>query len=224
MIPDRIQQLEIKGVHFKLYRPESRKPEGVIWLNHGWTGDENSMWVFTGTHFQEFMIIAPRAPHPSANEQHGGYSWVPQSSGKWSTLAELQPSVDLLEMLIQALAHRYSDTSFDRVRMAGFSQGAALSFAYALLYPNRIDRLAGLAGFLPTMVGPAFAESRIKGMPVFIAHGTEDDRVPIEKAREARIVWQKAGAAVEYCESPVAHKLGANCLREFKSFMIQKIP
>lgn len=55
-------------------------------------------------------------------------------------------------------------------------------------------------------------------MPVFIAHGAEDDLLPVELARQAVTVFRKAGARIAYCEDRVGHKLGDNCLRSFEDF------
>ena len=35
----------------------------LLLLLHGWTGDENSMWVFARGLSPNYWIVAPRAPH-----------------------------------------------------------------------------------------------------------------------------------------------------------------
>jgi predicted esterase len=53
---------------------------------------------------------------------------------------------------------------------------------------------------------------------MFIAHGTDDDRVPVEKARLSAELLENAGAAVTYCEEQVGHKLSAKCFRGLEAF------
>src|SRR5450759_824856 len=66
----------------------------------------------------------------------------------------------------------------------GFSQGAMMVYALGLLHPERIRLSAALAGYLPS---PWLAErplDRINNKAYFIAHGTQDDTFPVERARD----------------------------------------
>ena len=103
----------------------------------------------------------------------------------------------------------------------GFSQGAALAYTMAMMYPERIASLAGLSGFLPDGATTWLGPNRLKGLPVFIAHGTEDELVPIERARLSVELLEKAGATVTYCEDNVGHKLSAKCFRGLEAFYQQ---
>ena len=100
----------------------------------------------------------------------------------------------------------------------GFSQGAALVSAMALLHPERIGRLGVLAGFVPSGAESLAAQRPLSGKSVFVAHGTLDDRVNVELARHSVQVLQEAGASVTYCEDEVGHKLSSNCLRALQAF------
>jgi phospholipase/carboxylesterase len=99
--------------------------------------------------------------------------------------------------------------------MVGFSQGAAFSYAFALDNPQRVDRLASLAGFLPS---EADHLAPLSSIPIFVAHGTEDETVPVCMARSARSSLEAAGVKVTYCESETGHKLGANCAKQLRKF------
>jgi len=47
-----------------------------------------------------------------------------------------------------------------------------------------------------------------------VAHGTQDQLVPIDRARTSIELLEQAGAQVTYCEDEVGHKLSANaCVR-----------
>ena len=101
------------------------------------------------------------------------------------------------------------------MHLLGFSQGAALACAYALLNPGRVATLAGLAGFLPEAAAELAADGGLAGLPVFLAHGTQDAMVPVALARKSAAILEQAGARVTYCEDDVGHKLSANCFRGF---------
>jgi len=195
--------------------PEGTGPFPVILLLHGWTGDENSMWVFTQAFPEDFLLLSPRAPHESPL---GGYSWsVPKDS--WPDLDDFRPAVSaLLDLMDNWPAFGAPAADFSNLRLAGFSQGAALTYALGLIHPERVKAIAGLAGFLPEGSANEFSGHSLAGLPVFVTHGTRDDIVPIERARQAVQFFNQLGGEVTYCESDASHKLSADCFKGMEAF------
>ncbi|MBI3738750.1 MAG: hypothetical protein HY258_06860, partial [Chloroflexi bacterium] len=58
----------------------------------------------------------------------------------------------------------------------------------------------------------------LNGKPFFVAHGTLDEMVKVEYARQSIQLLERAGAKVTYCEDEVGHKVSANCLRALERF------
>ena len=193
--------------------PPGNDPHPVLLLLHGWTGDESVMWVFTRRLSERYLMIAPRGIFQTSS---GGYGWQPKISQKWPEVADFRISSEaLLELLNQK---NFPAADFSNISGIGFSQGAALMFTFALLHPQRIKALAGLAGYLPEDAHYLVNEKPLSKKRIFIAHGRLDDRVPVEKAREAVEILTQAGAQVSYCEEDVGHKLSASCFRSMESF------
>ncbi len=211
-----LQDLNIDGWTLKVRQPAGDGPHQVILLIHGWTGDEHSMWVFAPRLPKNALLIAPRAPYPSNHPQIAGYSWVQERADGFSSLDMFAPAVAGFESLLAKLPGHFPQADFARFGMAGFSQGSAFSVAYAVQNAARVERLAMLAGFLPEASQAALPA--LSGLPVFIAHGTQDQTVPLARAQAAREQLAGAGAEVRYCESEVGHKLGANCVAELAVF------
>jgi phospholipase/carboxylesterase len=189
----------------------------ILLLLHGWTGDENSMWVFTRHFPAEYWIVTPRAPNVTLP---GGYSWrAPAPRGSWPTVDLFRPSI---EALIEFLDHFASANNLDAssVDVAGFSQGAALTLTLGALYPARVRKMGILAGFAPEGVEQVLTPGRLGGKNIFMAHGTADEMVPIVMARHALQLLEGAGAKVTYCESEVGHKLSADCLKALENYLI----
>ena len=214
---DSLQTLSIDDWKLKARIPSGLGLHPVIILLHGWTGDEDSMWVFAARLPNNALLVAPRAPHEVISEQYSGNSWVSRKSGEWSWLDDYRSSVSELNALIDKLALQL-DGDFSKFNMVGFSQGAAMCYAYALLNPGRVAKLAGLAGFVPDRCEEEAAKLPMKGVDVLIAHGTKDQIVPLERAKSAVDLMQMAGGKVQYCESETAHKLGSNCFKALKVF------
>ncbi len=197
-------------------RPATLQPARLMLLIHGWTGDENSMWVFVRKLPGRYWLVAPRAPFVT---QPSGYSWRrpgPQP-GKPPTLDDLRPAAADLIALVDAYAleHGIDAREIDAI---GFSQGAALANTLALLYPGRIGRLGILAGFMPAGSEALIRDRPLEGRTFFVAHGTEDERVSIDEARRSIGLLELAGARVTYCEEAVGHKVSAGCMRALEAF------
>jgi phospholipase/carboxylesterase len=112
----------------------------------------------------------------------------------------------------------FPEAEIERFHIVGFSQGAALGYAFGLYYPRRVLSLGGLSGFMPERAEALINAKRLENVPVFITHGTRDDLVPVEKARQAVRDFQRAGADVFYCEDEVGHKLSSTCFTSLEHF------
>ena len=197
-------------------RHAAQEPPRFLLLLHGWTGDENSMWVFTRRLSPDFWIVAPRGPHAA---KEGGYSWRALHPGSWGlpTLSDLKPAADNLIRLVDEISASIGvdATQFD---VAGFSQGGALTNVLTLLYPQRVRKAAVLAGFMPGGVDDLVAQHVLAGKSFFVAHGTQDNLVPVDRARQSIELLEDAGAKVTFCEAEVGHKVSADCLRGLEAF------
>jgi phospholipase/carboxylesterase len=197
-------------------RRAARQPARLLLLLHGWTGSESSMWVFVRDFALDYWMLAPRAPH---HTRPGGYSWRPLQPDRRESpgLEDLRPAADALITLVDAYRAEtgLADDPFDVI---GFSQGAALTNTLALLYPARIRRVGVLAGFVPVGAEALLANRPLTGKPFFVAHGTLDEMVKVEYARQSVHLLEQAGATVTFCEDEVGHKLSAGCLRALQTF------
>jgi phospholipase/carboxylesterase len=214
--------LEFDGWVVRYRLPQGGGSHAVLLLIHGWTGDENAMWIFTSRLSQRYLVLAPRGLYKAAE---GGYGWEPHLQNGWPRAEDFRPSVDDLLSMLDALKPGGRGPQLDvsslepsALDIMGFSQGAALTYTLALLHPERVRRLAGLAGFLPEDADHLIETRPLQGKPVFVAHGQRDERVPVERAREAVKLLEVAGAQVTYCEEDVGHKLSASCFHGLEKF------
>jgi len=210
---DGMQTREVKDWVFGERRPTGEGPHRLLLLLHGWTGDENSMGVFAGRMPEPYWLVAPRGNYASPL---GGYSWFLEQGKIWPWVDDFRPA---MEALFELLApENFPGADLDKIFLGGFSQGAALAYALAFLYPQRVQALAGLAGFLPEGCEALARNRPLRGKAVFVAHGRLDELVPIEKGRFCVSVLREAGGEVSYCEDEVGHKLSAECFGGFREF------
>jgi phospholipase/carboxylesterase len=204
---------ETKIQHIGDFVVRERFPEGpglkrLLLLVHGWTGDENSMWIFSSRLPKNYLLLAPRG---LSSTPLGGYGWQDTVSKGWPRASDFTPAIEAIFNLVSSIDFPGLDiSSFD---LMGFSQGAALAYAFALTYPDKIDKLAGLSGFLPEGLDSEISLGALKGKKVFVAHGRQDEMVPISEARKVVQGLKDAKAEVVYCEEDVGHKLSSGCFR-----------
>ncbi len=202
----------------RVHLPEQASPPQpvpVVVMVHGWKGDETVMWIFKQTIPSGVAIITPRAPLAIDD---GGYGWFQRDD------AELQPEPDSLETGLDAL-HGFLTSLPDRypvdskwIVLMGFSQGATICNTLAITRPGLVIGVASLAGSIPDLVAEK-AETDLAGLPVFIAHGTQDETVPLAAARQAREVYTRLGTKVTYREYPTGHKLNTQGMKDLKEWL-----
>jgi phospholipase/carboxylesterase len=219
--PNNTSLIQFEGWTLRI-REAASQPARLLLMIHGYTGDENSMWVFARDLPSHFWMVAPRAPYPS---EMTGYSWRPLQAGTFGrpSLEELIPHAEALIRLVDAyqasVGIEASSERRRRIDVMGFSQGAAMASVLTFLYPARIRRIGILAGFVPSGLEEYAAKRPLEGKSVFVAHGTQDETVPIDRARASMEILEQAGAKIIYCEDEVGHKVSLNCMRALRSYL-----
>jgi phospholipase/carboxylesterase len=210
--------IEFEAWTLRIRKTDHPSPRLLLMI-HGFTGDENSMWVFARDLPKHYWIIAPRAPYTTSPS---GYSWRPPQleTENRPSLEQLRPAAEAVIKLIDAyqLSAGIEASVFD---VMGFSQGAAMSNLLTFLYPERIRKTGILAGFVPSGLENLATRRPLEGKPFFVAHGTKDETVPVDRARASIEILEQAGARVTYCEDEVGHKVSLNCLHALRSFLAE---
>jgi phospholipase/carboxylesterase len=100
----------------------------------------------------------------------------------------------------------------DRVVLAGFSQGGAIALHTALREPRALGGVIALSTYLP-LAGTLAAERSAANerLPIFMAHGTSDNVLPLALGESSRRTLEAQGYAVDWHAYPMAHSV---CLEE----------
>lgn len=209
--PAQPQEIQINNWLFKVFIPQHLPtPETrILLLLHGHLGNENVMWVLTNPIPKTCIMLAPRAPVLLGPDQ---YSWHPIGP-QWPDLETTYRNLgeELLSRLDQWVGQ--NQLGVQKFDVMGFSQGAVMGYALSFLFPERVNRVAALAGFVPHIWQSALKGQSLAGRSYFISNGTEDEIVPIHTAHQT-IKWLKEkGADVTYCEGHTGHKLSAGCFK-----------
>ena len=209
-------KLEIGRLVVQARIPPGEGKHPLFVMLHGWTGDENSMWIFAPRLPPDAILLAPRGLFESPL---GGYSWYPKIDRDWPGIEEFEEAIAGLGKILSPTY--FPGALFSDIRLVGFSQGAALAYSFALSQQGSVRALAGLSGFIPEGTLNLVKDRPLEGTPLFVAHGKQDDLVPVERARLSVEVLQNAGAIVSYCEHEAGHKLNAACFLSMQVFFEQ---
>ena len=123
---------------------------------------------------------------------------------------------ELAGHLDSLLAER--EVPWERTVLAGFSQGAVMSYALALgaRRPKPAAVLA-FSGFIPTVEGFDLALEDRASLPVSISHGSLDPVISVEFGRSARERLVASGLDVRYREDPVGHTIAPGALAQARA-------
>jgi phospholipase/carboxylesterase len=96
----------------------------------------------------------------------------------------------------------------ERIVLAGFSQGGAISLQTGLRHSKRLAGILVLSAYLPIRnTLKAEASEANRDVPIFMAHGTLDQTVPIEYARRSSELLSEMGYPVEWHEYAMPHSV-----------------
>jgi phospholipase/carboxylesterase len=195
-------------------READGEPSGALVLLHGRGTSEEDVLPLADELDPErrLVAIAPRGP---LSLPPGGSHWYRALKVGYPDPDTFLPSFETLASWLDAL-----DTPIERTVIAGFSQGAAMTYALALGEGRaRPAAIVALSGFIPTVDGFALELEGLDGYPVAIGHGSSDAVIEASFGRDARRRLEEAGAEVLWRESPVAHTVDPDYFSELAEFV-----
>lgn len=208
-----------------LARPSSLKEDApLLIMLHGYGSDENDLFSFASELPEEFLIVSLQAPYEL---QPFGHAWYAinfdNEQGKWSDDEQAIESRDLIANFIDKLGSKYNFDS-DHVTLLGFSQGAILSYAVALTYPEKITNVVALSGYVnPNVIDIRQNLSEYKHLDFYCSHGSADQVIPVEWARQSPKFLEGLGIKHRYSEFPVGHGVAPQNFYELRTWLNEKL-
>jgi phospholipase/carboxylesterase len=192
-------------------------------LIHGRGADEHDLYPLADALDPERRLRAmlPRGP---LHLPPGGAHWYAVHEVGRPDPGTFLPTYGALGAWTDAAAAA-TGVAADRIVLAGFSQGAVMSYSVGLGAGRpRPAGIVALSGFVPDVDGwEADIEGRA-GLPVAIGHGTFDPVISVEFGRRARALLEGGGLDVRYQESPMAHSIDPGFLDELRGWLRDVVP
>ena len=192
----------------------------LLLLLHGYGSNEEDLFSFATELPDEYYVVSARAPF---DMMYGSYAWYAinfdADENKFSDIGQAQQSRDLIANFIDELIENYPiDAS--NVTLIGFSQGTILSYAIAVSYPEKVQRVVAMSGYFnPEIAVENYQNNDLSQLKIFASHGIVDQVVPVEWARNSIPKLKALGIAVEYKEYPVGHGVTPQNFFDFKKWL-----
>ncbi len=203
--------------------PKIKKDKNpLLLLLHGYGSNEADLFSFANELPEEYYVISARA---SYDLMYGSYAWYAinfdADENKFSDIGQTRISRDIIANFIDELINSYPIDSND-VTLIGFSQGCILSYAVALSYPEKVQRVVAMSGYLNTEIAvEGFEGNNFNNLRIFASHGTSDQVIPVEWARKSIPVLENLGIPVTYKEYPVGHGVAPQNFFDFRNWLQQ---
>ena len=123
---------------------------------------------------------------------------------------------------INALIEREKERGIaaDKILLAGFSQGCAMTLQTGLRHPEKLGGLICLSGYLP--LEDSFEAERSeanRATPIYYGHGRGDQVIPITRAQQSLALLQQHGYDVEWHEYNMPHSVCMEEINDISRFL-----
>ncbi|MBC3872140.1 alpha/beta hydrolase [Undibacterium flavidum] len=188
----------------------------VIWM-HGLGADANDFVPIVKEldlrNCPAIRFVFPNAPQIPVT-LNGGYimrAWYDiAAAGTDINKREDEAGLRLSQQQIEALIARENARGIptDKIILAGFSQGCAMSLQTGLRHPQKLAGIMGLSGYVP-LADKVAAERHTANQTtsIFLVHGTVDPVIPIQRAQQSRELLVSLGYPVEWHDYWMQHSV-----------------
>ncbi|MFQ5468933.1 MAG: alpha/beta hydrolase [Gammaproteobacteria bacterium] len=206
--------------------PEKPADCSMIWL-HGLGADGND---FVGIVEQldlprnrNIRFVFPHAPMQpvTINGGHIMRAWYDIDSLEFVNREDeqgIRASAEAVTELIENEVNR--GISSRNILLAGFSQGGAIALHLGLRHPEPLGGILALSTYLPVAdkvnkeKSPAQAD-----MPIMMAHGSVDDVIPVQLARQSSETLISMGFDLQWHQYAMSHMVCPEEIRDISAWI-----
>jgi phospholipase/carboxylesterase len=203
----------------------------VIWL-HGLGADGNDFApIIPELHLSDkpaIRFIFPSAPSMPVTV-NGGYvmpAWydiVGRNLMDQEDAEGIKRSAASIVELIDREVQR--GIAYKNIVLAGFSQGCAMALYVGLRLHHQLAGIIALSGYLPLAMSLNLEKhSANQATPVFMAHGTYDPVVVLDRAQASHALLETLGYQIDWNEYPMEHSVNHEELQDISRFLQTVLP
>lgn len=208
------------ALEYLLVKPENYQPEclyPLVILLHGFgshMGDLVSLCPMIERN--QYIYILPNAPIP----MDLGYA---NTGFAWANLDDVDDTMEAagksLNIFLEELLLPYQ-LKKRKIALGGFSQGAMITYQFGLYRPDFFRGLFALSGKISGTLPSSPGKSSEKPQSIFVAHGRNDQIIPINDGRESVLSLENSGYKPEFHEYEMGHEITPEVVTDLSNWLI----
>ncbi len=214
---------ETDNLFYKIKKATNKNNEILLVLLHGYGTNENDLFELARFFPNNYTIVSPRATYTL---RQGSYQWYQSKTqnlkfdGDKETLEKSQQMIKKLVTTLQNNLHIDASNTI----IAGFSQGANMSYQMGLLYPELCKAIGIFSGVIFDSQKEKIININNVSLPIFIGHGTVDNRIPFSIAENSK-QWLEANHFNPefHTYEGMSHAISPQEIQDFISFISKSI-
>ncbi|HWP57998.1 MAG TPA: alpha/beta hydrolase-fold protein [Candidatus Acidoferrales bacterium] len=208
-----------------IFEPEGEGPHPTILALHGWGANALDL-LGLAPHLcgGRFLVICPQGTIAvPVGPELVGYGWFPLRLGGPPDIPAIVEARESVEAFFDQCVKRYPIDA-NKVVVLGFSQGGALSYVLGLNRPERFAAVVAISTWLPEeLVRREFFMERRAKPAVLVQHGSRDELVDVDRARESVEKLRELKLPVTYREYDIGHEISPRSLGELSVWLEEKV-
>ena len=213
-----MEELSLKYI---VREPNSKTENtSLLILVHGYGSNEEDLFSFATELPEDLIIVSLRAPQSLGFGSNAWYTInFTANEGKFSDIPEAIKARELIASFIDEIQEKYQVLP-EKTFLLGFSQGTILSYAVALNYPEKVQKIIALSGYVNSELLPSNIDSLdYSKLDFFISHGSVDQVIPPEWAKKAPLFLNNLNIKNSYKEYAVGHGVAPQNFYDFKGWI-----
>jgi len=197
---------------------QTAKPPVIILL-HGIGSNEQDLFSFADKLPDKYLVISARAPYKLGE---GSYAWYQVDFSTGKPVFNSEEEEKSRNIIIKFITELKKDFSLDekQVYLAGFSQGGIMAYSVGLTRPDIIHGIVIMSGRLIEEVKPMIVpKEKLRQLQVFISHGTNDQTIGIQYARESVVYLKSLNIHLSYKEYTEGHGINNAMFNDMVSWL-----
>ena len=217
-ITENNQTADQLALHYLIKEPKTNTTKNkAIILLHVVGSNEQDLFSLAEHLPDDYFIISPRGQFTLSA---GRYAWyhVDFSTGK--PVFNAQQELSSRKIIFDFINQVKLKYQLDEVYIGGFSQGAIMSYTIGLLDPQEIQGVIALGGRMLEEIKPIVTGNKdLKKLKVFIAHGVQDNTLPVGYARAAKSYLEDLPVQLSYHEYEMGHQISPAVLADLNKWL-----
>jgi phospholipase/carboxylesterase len=193
----------------------------LLLLLHGFGANEEDLFSLAPYLDERFLVVSARAPFVLGPMSYAWFRLGFTPEGEFFAIdpEDAERSRHLIRKFIEELVEAYHCDP-NAIYLMGFSQGAMMSLAVALTFPGLAAAVVAMSGrILPHTISQIPDKDLLAGLPIFVAHGTQDTLIPINNGRDLRSRLSALPVDLTYREYQMGHAISAESLSDITAWL-----